>query len=106
MRFRTRTAFSRNLSRSSAATRSFSLRTFCCNSTLAIVFHLYVGQVQFVPPYTVGVERTAVRAFQCIVVYYEVHFASAAAVPALDEFHLEFQAFELRFTSQRFKTKL
>src|SRR6185312_7834116 len=82
IRLTTSTSFSRNRSRSLAAIRSFSLRTFFSSGTRFILLQLDVGQLQFFSADTLVALGAASRAIENEVLHVELGATIETTMPA------------------------
>src|SRR6185437_3890205 len=105
IKFTTRTSFCRKRSRNSAATRSFSLKTFFSSGTRFILLQLYVGELQFFPANALVAVGSTLRTVENEIFDFELGCAVQAAVTASAKLNIQCQPLEIRLGSQRFKTK-
>src|SRR6185437_1478272 len=79
IKFTTSTLFSRKRSRKSAATRSFSLKTFFSSGTRFILLQLYVGELQFFPANALVAVGSTLRTVENEIFDFELGCAVQAA---------------------------
>src|SRR5579864_341300 len=95
IRFTQKTSFSRKRSRNDAASRSFSLRTFCSNGTRFMIIDLHVSQFQLIAADALRTQRPARRTLKFIIRDVEFIAAVLATVPSPTNLNLELQALEI-----------
>src|SRR5581483_6740474 len=93
IRFTTSMLFSRKRLRNSAATRSFSLKTFFSSGTRFILLQLYVGELQFFSTNTLAAVGSTLRTVENKILDFKLGSALEAAMTARAKLDVEFQAF-------------
>src|SRR5689334_3447139 len=105
IRLTTRTLFSRKRSRNSAATRSFSLRTFFSSGTRFILLQLDIGQLQFFSADALVAIGATSRANENEVFHVELRATLQTTMPARTKLNFEFQPLKVRLSGQRFEAE-
>src|SRR6185437_6337726 len=105
IRLTTSTLVSRKRSRSSAAMRSFALRTFFSSGTRFILLQLDVGQLQFFSADTLVAIGATSRAIEDKVLHFELGATIETTMPPRAKLDFEFQPLKLRLASQRLEAE-
>src|SRR5689334_16672989 len=105
IRFRQSTPWSAKRRRSSAAMRSFSLRTFRSNGTWLIVLHFQRSQLQLVSAGELSFRGSATGTAQVVLRDPERLLASRAALLARACFDFQLQRLQPGIPHQHFKTE-
>src|SRR5437667_11678877 len=105
IRLTTSTSFSRKRSRSSAAIRSFSLRTFFSSGTRLMLLQLQICQFQLFPADALVARAAALRAAEVVVLHIELSSAVKTAVTARTDLDFQVHALQFRVANQSFKAE-
>src|SRR5579864_7564277 len=104
-RFRHNTPCSWNCARSSAATRLFSLSTFRSSNTLSILFHLQIGQLQFVSTDACSFKIGTLGTARIVIAHDELTSATLTTMTPGTNFNSQFKRRQIGFENDGFKAE-